>query len=227
MDRSISRHEIKYVIRVLDAELLKRRLPALLRRDPHAGPDGGYFIRSVYFDDLNFTAYNEKVAGVKERTKYRLRYYNFDDRALFLEKKKKDGDLTGKDSVPVTREGAEALLAGSDLTWARDGGLLEEFARLRQGAHRPAVVVDYDRYAFTYPAEDVRVTLDMDVRTSPYQTGFFNARLLTLPVLEPGEAVLEVKYNAFLPAPVGALLEGVPKRRESVSKFVKCLSILE
>jgi hypothetical protein len=65
------------------------------------------------------------------------------------------------------------------------------------------------------------------VRTSPYQTDFFSKRLLTVPVMDNGETVLEVKYNQFLPAPVSAVLEGVPKRRESVSKYVKCLSILE
>ena len=51
--------------------------------------------------------------------------------------------------------------------------------------------------------------------------------LLMVPVLDEGETVLEVKYDKFLPAPVVAMLEGVPKRREAVSKYVKCLSILE
>lgn len=88
-------------------------------------------------------------------------------------------------------------------------------------------MVDYQRYAYTYPVQDVRVTLDLDVRTCPYQTDGFSQRLLTVPALEPGEAVLEVKYDAFLPAPVRAVLEDVPKRREAVSKYVKCLSILE
>lgn len=48
-----------------------------------------------------------------------------------------------------------------------------------------------------------------------------------MPVLDEGEAVLEVKYDAFLPAPVRALLEGVPKQRCAVSKYTKCLDILE
>ena len=226
MDRKVSRHEIKYLISALDAELLKHRLPALLRPDTHAGPDGGYFIRSVYFDDPAFTAYNEKLTGVKERTKYRLRYYDFDDRVVFLEKKSKDGDLTGKDSVRLDRAMAEALLSGSDEIRGQDG-LLGEFARLRLGGYRPVVIVDYDRYAFTFPVSNVRVTIDADVRTCPYRTELFDPRLLTVPVLDEREVVLEVKYDAFLPAPVIALLEGVPKQRSAVSKYTKCLGILE
>ena len=226
MDRKVDRHEIKYSISVFEAELLKRRLPALLRRDPNARPDGGYFIRSLYFDDPDFTAYNEKLAGVKERTKYRIRFYNRDDSVIFLEKKTKDGDLTGKDSVRLTRAGALALAAG-DRRLAREQGLLGELGRLSQAGWRPSAIVDYDRFAFIYPAGNVRVTIDMNVRTCPFRTDMFDARLLTVPVLDDGEAVLEVKYDAFLPAPVRALVEGVPKQRCAVSKYVKCLSILE
>jgi len=227
MERRTDRHEIKYVISTYEAELLKRRLGGLLRRDSHAGKNGGYLIRSVYFDDVDFRAYNEKIAGVKERTKYRLRYYNFDDSRIFFERKSKDGDMTGKDSVAVSRSQAEALLKGSFTSADTEHELLREFSRLRRGGLRPVVTVDYDRFAFTWPVENVRVTLDMGVRTCPYQTDFFDSRALMIPVLEEGEAVLEVKYDRFLPAPVAALLEGVPKRREAVSKYVKCLSILE
>ena len=46
----IKRHEIKYIISLREAELLKYRLRALLRPDPHARTDGSYFIRSLYFE---------------------------------------------------------------------------------------------------------------------------------------------------------------------------------
>ena len=197
-----------------------------LRRDPHAGPDGSYFIRSLYFDDSDHTAYREKVDGVRDRIKYRIRYYNGDDRVIFLEKKTKEGDMTGKDSVRLTRSEAEAFLRG-DPGLSRMEGLAGELGRLRRRGWSPAVIVDYDRYAFTYPAGNVRVTLDCAVRTCPFQTELFNDRLLTLPVLDEGEAVLEVKYDAFLPAPVRELLQGVPKQRCAVSKFARCLSIIE
>ena len=82
--RPVSRHEEKFIISVATAELLKSRFRAVLRSDPHAKADGSYFIRSVYFDDVSHTAYHEKLSGVKERTKYRLRYYNFDTDRIWL-----------------------------------------------------------------------------------------------------------------------------------------------
>ena len=226
MDRKVDRHEIKYSISLLQAQLLRHRLGALLRPDPHAGADGGYFIRSLYFDDPDFTAYHEKIAGVKERTKYRIRFYNYNDSVIFLEKKTKDGDMTGKDSVRLTRAQVEAFLYGDDGLSALPG-LAGELGRLRRGVWRPAVIVDYDRFAYIYPAGNVRVTVDMNVRTCPFETDLFNDRLLTVPALDDNEAVLEVKYDALLPAPVRALIEGVPKQRCAVSKYTKCLSILE
>ena len=70
------RHEYKYLISRETAELLRRRLPHFMKRDPHAGPTGQYTIRSLYFDDLNFEAFYEKVSGTDNRTKYRIRCYN-------------------------------------------------------------------------------------------------------------------------------------------------------
>ena len=58
------RHEYKYLISKADAELLKRRLPHIMERDPHAGKDGRYTIRSLYFDDASAAAYYEKVDGL-------------------------------------------------------------------------------------------------------------------------------------------------------------------
>lgn len=226
-ERSVSRHENKFIVSTYTTELLRRRLPAILKRDAHAGPDGSYFIRSVYFDDVDYSAYREKLHGVQDRTKFRLRYYNYDDSTIFLEKKIKQGDLTGKESAKITRAEADALLYCDDLSWCSRDPLLTEFARARRAGSRPAVVVDYDRCAFTHWVEDVRVTLDRNIRTCPYQPELFNANLLTVPAMEPGEQVLEIKYNAFLPAHVAIALEGVPKQRMAVSKFVKCLSILE
>ena len=205
---------------------MKRRLPLLLETDPNARSDGSYFIRSVYFDDSAFTAYHEKLDGVKERTKYRIRYYNFDDSVIFLERKSKDGDMTGKDSVRIDRETAERFLRGDD-SLRKLPGLAGELGRLRQGGFKPVCIVDYDRFAYKYRTGNVRVTLDTEIRTCPFRTELFDDRLLTVPVMEPGETVLEVKYDAFLPAQVGAILEGVKKQRCAVSKYTKCLGILD
>ena len=90
------RHEYKFLISRADAELLKLRLPRIMERDPHAGDTGRYTIRSLYFDDVNAAAYYEKADGIDKRTKYRIRFYNYDSSVIKLEKKEKLGNLTRK-----------------------------------------------------------------------------------------------------------------------------------
>ena len=69
------RHEYKYLCTYSQLVLLRKRLESLLARDIHAGPEGTYLIRSVYFDDPNNSCYYENEDGVDPRSKYRLRIY--------------------------------------------------------------------------------------------------------------------------------------------------------
>ena len=78
MEKAVLRHELKYYLSRPGAALVKSRLRTLMRPDPHADGFSPYFIRSLYFDDMDYTAYRDKLSGVAERNKYRLRFYNRD-----------------------------------------------------------------------------------------------------------------------------------------------------
>ena len=95
------RHELKYLISWADKAELTTRMSPVLKLDPHA-TNGGYFIRSLYFDDYWNTAYEEKDAGVLLRKKYRIRIYNCSDRSIKLERKKKFGSYIYKETAPLT-----------------------------------------------------------------------------------------------------------------------------
>lgn len=224
--RDIFRNELKYSISTDSAELLRLQLQNILPTDPHADERGGYLIRSLYFDDPDFHAYREKLDGDKERSKLRLRFYNFDTSYLVLEKKERNGDLCRKTSLRVTREQAEALVRGEDLT---DGASLAEeyhLLRLVRGL-RPAVLVDYYRYAFYYPVSDVRITLDLNLSSPVWSGDFFSDRLPAYPVFDEGEALLEVKFNENIPDFLKRLLSSVPLQRTANSKFARCLSLMD
>ena len=45
------RHELKYLISAAQLPLLKSRIACIMQPDAHAGADGIYTIRSLYFDD--------------------------------------------------------------------------------------------------------------------------------------------------------------------------------
>ena len=103
------RNEWKYLISTSEKEVLNLRMKPLMKLDPHA-ENGGYLIRSLYFDDYWNSAYAEKEAGVLMRKKYRIRIYNNNDKFIKLERKKKFGSYIYKESAPLTREEVEKIL---------------------------------------------------------------------------------------------------------------------
>ncbi len=218
------RHELKYIISEADAALLAIRLRAALRTDPHA-KDGGYFIRSLYFDDPFDTAVSEKVDGIEYRDKWRIRIYNLSDRVIKLERKHKNGQFIRKDSLTLSKRECSALCAGAyGFLMHRD----EPFAKEAYGEMvtrhlRPKVLVDYDREPFVFPVEDVRITLDRNIRTGYFSTDLFNPDTVTYPATEfLGQCILEVKFNAYLDGSVAELLQLDAAQRSAASKYLYC-----
>ena len=225
MMRDGYRHEYKYIISKASAELLKLRLKCMMTPDPYAGENGQYTIRSLYFDDLHYSAFSEKMDGLSDREKYRLRCYNYSTGLVKLERKEKHGDLTRKLSQSLTEQQVKQLQAldFGDLTVSQ-GALLDDFRKGIARGLRPAVLVDYDRTPFVCNAGQTRITLDENIRTKPYDADLWAANTAMVPVLEPDEVVLEVKFNDFLPGYLG--LEDIPKIHLAVSKYVLCANKL-
>ncbi|MBR5618065.1 MAG: polyphosphate polymerase domain-containing protein [Oscillospiraceae bacterium] len=222
------RHEFKFLISRADAELLKLRLPHIMERDPHAGETGRYTIRSLYFDDVNASAYYEKVDGLDNRAKYRIRFYNYDGSHIKLEKKEKLGNLTRKTAQDITKNDARALeYALSTGCPDTPSGLTEELrlACLSRGL-RPKVLVDYDRTPFLCHAGNTRITIDENLRTRPYIAHLFASPRAMTPVLEPDQVILEVKFDDFLPGYLADALADIPKVNMAVSKFAMCMSFI-
>lgn len=221
------RHEYKFLISASAAQLLKRRLPTIMARDPHAGPTGQYAIRSLYFDDRDYTAYEEKMSGVSDRIKYRIRYYNYDTSVIKLEKKEKHGGLTRKTGKGITLADAMHLQSCAPGPCPEaDGGLVTELRYKIACGLKPAILVDYDRTPFVCSAGQTRITLDENIRTKPYHPELLASEKAMVPVLEPGQAVLEVKFNDFLPGHLADALADIPKVNLAISKYVLCLNTI-
>ena len=218
------RHEYKFLISQESARLLKSRLPGFMERDPYAGPTGQYTIRSLYFDDPDHEAFYEKVDGVDNRTKYRIRCYNYELSRLKLERKEKKGHLTRKTAQTVSLADAELFQAGGVPALQTDD-LAGELRMNILGGLRPAVVVDYDRTPFVCKAGNTRITLDENLRTVPHCTRLDAPSAGMVPVLEPGEVVMEVKFDDFLPGYLTEVLSDIPKAAMAVSKFALCMGL--
>ncbi len=227
MSEQIFRHEYKYVISNRSAALLRHQMDALLARDRHAGADGRYHVRSIYFDDDSLTSFHEKLNGVKERAKYRLRFYNMDASRLALEVKRKYDRLVRKDAFILSPGTAKAILTGAKLSPAeRQEPLLAEFDALRAHANlKPSVIVDYQRTAFVYPIENTRITLDSGMSADAYRYDAVFFPRAGVPAIADGQVILEVKFDAQLPEFIAHALAGVPKILSAHSKYCHCLAM--
>lgn len=215
------RHEWKHEINYLDSLTLRTRLSAVMDLDPHA-KDGGYFIRSLYFDNNNDKALREKLDGVNNREKYRIRFYNFDTSYIVLEKKTKVNGLSSKESCELSKEEAQKIVDG-DISWmpSSDRTLcVELYSKMIFEGLKPMSVVDYDRIPYVYAPGNVRVTIDYNIRTGLKNTDFLNSNLVTIPAGE-SPMILEVKWDEFLPTIIRDVV-GVPGRRSaSFSKYAQ------
>lgn len=216
------RHEWKHVISYGDMLTLRARLSAVAKNDIHA-VDGKYKIRSLYFDNATDKALREKIDGVNSREKFRIRYYNDDISLIFLEKKCKINGLCLKESTVLTKEQAESISHGIIIQQSEsENRLIDElrFKMTNQGL-KPKTIVDYTREPFVFPAGNVRVTLDYDIRTGLNQTDFLNPHCITVPAAE-NTIILEVKWDEFLPDIIRDAVQLPNCRSSSFSKYAVC-----
>ncbi len=216
------RHEMKQVITGTDALVLRRRLGIVMQRDEHSRA-GSYLISSLYFDNINDKALMEKINGINRREKFRLRCYNDDPSLVFLEKKSKINGLCAKQRCVVDSAQVQRIIADGARWSPEDGsGLLNELhLKMTTQGLRAKTIVDYKREAFVYPAGNVRVTLDSEVRTSMHPQEFLDPDRLMLPTRESG-IILEIKWDEFLPDVIRGIVQPGDTRTESFSKYAAC-----
>lgn len=222
------RHELKYCINVHDYWILRSRIRHLLQPDEHSDEKGEYKIRSIYFDNCQDTALLEKIAGVNYREKYRIRCYNHSENALFLEKKLKRNGMTAKRTEPLERNACQHILNG-EFHFLRDSGIplfQELYCDMQNQGLRPKCIVDYVREAYTFPAGNVRLTFDKELRSALTATDFFNSDLPTVKAFPSNQLVFEVKFDHFLPEIISDLIQTNNRRLESVSKYAQCRLLL-
>lgn len=225
MEKEIKyRHEYKHYINMADYIAIKQRLSYIAKPDCHAGPDGKYRIRSLYFETPDDKNLKEKLYGVNNREKFRIRYYNDDTDFIRLEKKTKVNGFGNKLSAPLTKEECEKLIAG-DTQWMRSSEhplILELYAKMKFQLLRPKTIVDYIREPFIYNPGNVRITFDSGIETGINSTDLFNQDLPTVRSNAGNVIILEVKYDEFIPGVIMAVLQTKNRKSTAFSKYAAC-----
>lgn len=218
------RHEYKFPATTAQCEVLRERFSAVMTPDTH-GDNGCYRVTSVYLDDVYRSAYNDKLIGADTRKKYRIRTYDLSEKLLHFECKYKDRDMTSKRGIWISLGQYHSILKGDySFVWSGEyeGTILEDASYSNALALlRPSVIVDYNRQAFINPEGNVRFTIDSGFKAGAFSDDMLSENIGYLPV-EDFTAVIEIKYDDYLPSYLEELLGGIELKQESVSKFLLC-----
>lgn len=218
------RHEYKYPIDARQDAILSLLAAASMPRDPHAGSEGTYIIRSLYFDDQFDSRAMENESGTDPRSKFRIRRYNDDCIHLRLEKKTKARGMTLKESCQLTPEECRTLMEGRWITVSNamppeKQALLME---LQSQSLLPKVIVTYEREPFVYAGGNVRVTFDRKITSSGDTSHFLENTYSQRPIFSLGQSLMEVKWDEILPEYLHRMLQLDTLQWSAFSKYFLC-----
>ncbi len=230
--QSFSRYEFKYILRKDLSDKIEKDTKSFMRYDEHANKelDNRYFVRSLYFDNLQSSNFYEKVDGMKIRGKYRLRTYSdiFDKNIpIFLEMKGRSNERTYKLRTKVKYEHLNYFFSQSKYPlllsiYTRNNLVINNFVfdSFRKKIF-PRVLVDYYRRPYINKfGLYFRLTFDSNILVSKTQRLFINKSFSSWIECRAGYTVLEVKFERSIPPWFHRIIQNYNLRRLSISKFV-------
>lgn len=205
------RYELKYRIRASAATQVRGFVSSYLDYDENSvgKPGNAYLNHTVYLDSEELQLYWDVINSNKNRFKLRVRFYDDDPTSpVFFEIKRRVNDAIMKQRCAVKRSVVPMLIAGQlpdrdHLLSSQPRQLvaIQQFCRLMHDLRAtPKTHVAYLREAWVSKHDNsVRVTLDRDVRTTPYLSSEITTRMdhYVMP-FEP-DVILELKFTGRFP----------------------------
>jgi len=218
------RYELKYVCSTAQLTLMKNQVSSLLMRDSHTANNGSYYVRSLYFDDIDDTYYQETEDGLDVREKIRIRTYNHNTSPIHLEIKKKTNGKTQKLFCSITEQQCRTLMEGKPLESRNDyHPVLQKLnVAIKTRLMTPKVIVEYERIPFVYKNGNVRITMDTNIASTNQTDGFFKKNIPKRPIMPPGQHILEIKFDEFFPSHIYKSINLENLRQTAFSKYYLC-----
>ncbi len=221
------RFETKYQLDQFTYQHVKATLAGRVYGDEYteSSNDGKYFVRSLYFDTHDYQAYQEKIVGLANRIKLRMRTYEefpSDDFKAKLEIKCRYSMLVGKYSSLVSHDDYQMFL--KHRRWLHTSGPeADEFRRLALIKDlRPKVLVDYRREAYIpFERRDMRITFDHQLKFAAAGELYPAASRTYSP--HPKFIVLEIKSDGNIPRWLDLLIKRHSLKSVPNSKYAQAV----
>jgi hypothetical protein len=231
------RYEYKYLVPLDELTAVRMATMPFVKLDEHGEVQRGqYTVRSIYFDTLHLENYVEKVEGIRDRRKLRIRGYDREgpDTRVVLEIKRREGLPLAKHRAPVLYRDLAALLTTGDINRyvplsSRMPNARIDARRFLYHMHRsgmrPVINVVYEREAFVGRFDPgVRVTFDKNLRSTlfPRIDGLFDDSETRF--VFRSHFIMEVKFfGTVMPVWARSLIQRMDRRWQALSKYALCL----
>ena len=231
IQQKFSRFEMKYIIRKSISESIQKEIRNFMVYDGYANKElkKNYFVRSLYFENNNYSNFNEKVDGVKLRHKYRIRTYSNKldkNTPIFLELKGRENERTYKIRFFIKQDDLNLFFEKKNYFKLKknysDNYLIEQFIfDCYRKNLSPKILVDYNRTPYINKSGlYFRLTFDNNIfslsNSSLYSTGLNSGWKECL----AGFTILEVKFESSIPAWFQRIIQSYQLQIRSISKFV-------
>lgn len=216
----VNRRELKYPISEVDYYKVDNLFKGVLKEDKNNN-GFGYKIRSLYFDSIDNCDYYSKINGEEIRKKIRLRIYDTKTENVKLEIKRKMNISQRKETVTISREDAIRLINKdySVLLKYNNETAKSAYNIMTIEQYRPVVLVDYNRKAYIHEENNIRVTLDSDIRSNEFNFDMFDDDIIMNPIVNYYNALLEVKFDGELFCWISQALSNLDTTNQSLSKY--------
>ena len=231
IQQKFSRFEMKYIIRKSISERIQKEIRNFMIYDGYANKElkKNYFVRSLYFENNNYSNFNEKVDGVKLRHKYRIRTYSNKldkNTPIFLELKGRENLRTYKTRFFIEQNDLNLFFEKKNYFKLKktysDNYLIEQFIfDCYRKNLSPKILVDYNRTPYINKSGlYFRLTFDNNIislsNSSLYSTSLNSGWKECL----AGFTILEVKFESSIPAWFQRIVQSYQLQIRSISKFV-------
>ena len=222
-----SRFEFKYIIKKSISENIKNELKYFTKEDSFAKDKSEYLVRFLYFDNSQFSNFNEKIDGLKNRHKFRIRTYtnrNDSTTPVFLEIKGRNNQRTYKVRTKINKDDLDFFCKQKNLFDLKDkyfdNKLIDQyvFDSYRKKI-TPKVLIDYNRLPLmSKNGLYFRLTFDSDIKACISNNIYDSPNNWRTCIA--GNDILEVKFDFTIPPWFHRIIQSYELKRISVSKFV-------
>lgn len=234
----VCRQEFKYYLPVELVNDFKKAIAPRVTIDSYAKKrkENLYTVRSIYYDTNNLKYYHEKIEGICNRKKVRIRVYNNQEESsfAFLEIKRKYENSQVKDRAKLLFNNLEKLLIEQDADkYVLDklnfrSNALKFLYLINRFSLKPKSLVVYEREPFfTMFDSTTRITIDHDLRKAdhPQLNDIFRNDILT-PVMHD-HVILEIKFYKGYSEWIQKIVENFGLNRQAISKYTNAIDGLK